>query len=108
MTMLNPDVVRRQLQARLAQLEGRIGRIEEDLRSAHDRDWPERANELQNDDVLEGLDDMSLKEAQQIRDTLQRIEAGQYGVCAQCGQSIGEARLRAAPTAVTCVHCAPE
>ncbi len=104
--MLNHDVVRRQLQARLAQLQGRIGRIEGDLRSPHNRDWPERATELQNDDVLEGLDEMSLKEAQQIRDALQRIESGQYGVCAQCRRPIGETRLKAIPTTVTCMRCA--
>lgn len=103
--MSNYDAVGRQLQERLAQLQRRIGAIEGDLRSAHDRDWPERANELQNDDVLESLDEMSLREVRQIRGALRRIEAGQYGVCAACGQPIGAARLAAVPTAVTCLQC---
>ena len=104
--MLNYDAVGRQLEGRLAELLQRVGRIEGDLRSAHDRDWPERANELQNDEVLEGLDEMSLREVRQIRDALKRIEDGHYGVCTACGQSIGAARLTAVPTAVTCVQCA--
>ena len=101
--MSNYDAVGRQLQERLAALLQRVGRIESDLRSPHDRDWQERATELQNDEVLEGLDEMSLREVQHIRDALKRIESGHYGVCARCGQSIGAARLTAVPTAVICV-----
>ena len=104
--MSNDDAVERQLQERLAELLRRVGRIEGDLRSAHDRDWPERANELENDDVLEGLDEMSLREVRQIREALKRIEAGTYGMCAACGQPIGTARLTAIPTAVNCMECA--
>ena len=104
--MSNYDAVERQLRERLAHLLRRVETIEGDLRSAHDRDWPERANELQNDEVLEGLDEMSLREVRQIRGALKRIEEGHYGICAACGQSIGAARLTAVPTAVTCVHCA--
>lgn len=106
--MSNDAMVTKQLQERLAKLLQRVGRIERDLRAPHDPDWPERANELENDDVLEGLDEMSLKEVRQIRGALKRIEDGQYGVCATCGQSISLARLTAVPTAVTCVQCTPE
>jgi RNA polymerase-binding transcription factor DksA len=95
-----------QLQQRLSELLPRVGRIEGDLRSAHDRDWPERANELQNDEVLEGLDEMTLGEVRQIREALGRIDGGTYGVCARCGHPIGAARLTAVPTAKTCVRCA--
>lgn len=104
--MTNYEAVGRQLEERLALLLRRVRKIEGDLRSAHDRDWPERANELQNDEVLEGLDEMGRREARQIRGALKRIEEGHYGICAACGQSIGAARLTAVPTAVTCVHCA--
>jgi RNA polymerase-binding transcription factor DksA len=104
--MSNDNAVKMQLQQRLADLLPRVGRIEGDLRSAHDRDWPERANELQNDEVLEGLDEMALGEVRRIREALERIDGGNYGVCARCGQPIGAARLTAVPTAVTCVRCA--
>jgi len=104
--MPNDDAVKVQLQQRLAELLPRVGRIEGDLRSAHDRDWPERANELQNDEVLEGLDEMALGEVRRIREALERLDGGTYGVCARCGRPIGAARLTAVPTAVTCVRCA--
>jgi RNA polymerase-binding transcription factor DksA len=95
------------LRERLDQLSRRVGRIEGDLRSPHDRDWPERASELANDEVLEGLDEIGRGELRQIRAALQRIASGGYGTCARCGQPIGAERLTAIPTAVTCIGCGP-
>lgn len=96
-----------QLQERLNHLLRRVDRIEGDLRSTRDRDSQERASELENDEVLEGLDEMGLAEVRQIRAALGRIERGQYGICSTCGQPISAARLTAVPTTVTCVDCAP-
>ncbi len=38
---------------------------------------------------------------------LGRLAAGNYGVCAQCHRPMSPARLRARPTATTCVDCLP-
>jgi DnaK suppressor protein len=105
--MPNRDILQKQLQERLTELLQRVGKINEDLRSTHDRDSQERASERENDEVLEGLDEMSLAEVEQIREALKRIERGSYGVCANCGQPISAARLAAAPSTDTCVVCAP-
>ena len=105
--MSKHGAVRMQLQERLDQLLRRVGKIEADLRSTHDRDWQERASELENDEVLEGLDEMSLTEARQIREALRRIERGVYGICSTCSQPISAERLSAIPTTDTCVGCAP-
>jgi DnaK suppressor protein len=37
---------------------------------------------------------------------LARLEAGRYGLCARCGQPIGEDRLAARPAALLCIRCA--
>ena len=37
---------------------------------------------------------------------LERVQAGRYGVCARCGQPIGDDRLAARPAALNCVRCA--
>jgi DnaK suppressor protein len=37
---------------------------------------------------------------------LDRLRAGQYGVCTRCGQPIGVDRLVARPAALTCIGCA--
>lgn len=41
----------------------------------------------------------------EIHAALARVEDGEYGVCQECGEEIGLARLRAQPTATLCVHC---
>jgi DnaK suppressor protein len=99
------DALRKQLEDRLTRLLHRVGRIEGDLRRTHDLDWTERATELENDEVLEGLDEMTLREIDQIRTALTRIESGSYGTCSACGRSIGTERLVAVPSAITCVAC---
>ena len=103
--MSKHGIVGKQLQERLDQLLRRVGKIEGDLRSTRDRDWQERASELENDEVLEGLDEMSLAEVRQIREALRRIESGSYGTCSDCGRQISAERLTAVPFAVTCVGC---
>ena len=103
--MSEHDALRMQLESRLARLLRRVEKIEGDLRQTHDPDWQERATELENDEVLEGLDEMTLREIEQIRTALKRIETGSYGTCSACGQPIGTERLIAVPSAITCVAC---
>ena len=98
--------LRVQLETRLAEIVGRIDRIERDLRRTPDRDWTEQASLQENDEVLEGLDDLERAEAVAIRRTLRRIESGDYGVCGGCRKPIDQKRLDAVPTADTCVSCA--
>ena len=106
--MSNYPATRTRLQERHAQLLRRVGKIEGDLRSTHDPDSEERASEVENDEVLEGLDELGRAEVVQIRAALVRIEAGLYGICSACGSPIAAERLAAVPTAVTCVRCASQ
>ncbi len=39
---------------------------------------------------------------------LEKIEAGEYGACMNCGEDIGVARLRARPVAELCIDCKSE
>lgn len=41
-----------------------------------------------------------------VEHALKRVEAGKYGVCEVCGESIPVARLEVLPYATTCVSCA--
>lgn len=98
--------VRQQLEVQRDRLERRVRTVEADLRAAHDDDWAERAIEIENDAVLEGLDASSRLELEAIRSALARLEDGTYGICSTCGKPIGERRLKAVPTATTCLTCA--
>jgi len=40
-----------------------------------------------------------------IREALQRIEDGSFGVCEMCGDEIGVDRLRARPVTTLCIEC---
>lgn len=42
----------------------------------------------------------------EIEEAIQRLEAGAYGICDQCGQLIAKARLEARPASSTCISCA--
>ena len=45
------------------------------------------------------------RELQDIESALARIADGSYGICADCGEEIGQARLKANPTAERCLAC---
>jgi len=41
----------------------------------------------------------------QIQELLDRLEAGAYGICEECGEEIGIARLKARPVTTLCIQC---
>ena len=41
-----------------------------------------------------------------LRNALQRVEAGTYGMCVRCKREIALGRLMAVPEAVICISCA--
>lgn len=43
-----------------------------------------------------------------VKYTLDKIEAGTFGQCEDCGATITEQRLFARPTATLCIHCKEE
>jgi RNA polymerase-binding transcription factor DksA len=104
--MRKHDHLRARLEARLAEIAGRVRRIETDLRRAADPDWTEQATLQENDEVLEGLDELGRQEAIGIRRALRRMESGDYGFCVECREPIDAKRLEALPTADKCGVCA--
>ncbi len=40
-----------------------------------------------------------------IEEALRRLEDGSYGVCEECGEMIGTARLKARPVTTLCIEC---
>ncbi len=97
-----------QLRRRLAELEGRLGRIKDHLEQPANPDWEENATELEMEEVLEGLGSAGNAEVQAIYAALQRLKNGTYGECARCGQDISEKRLNVLPHTPLCQVCAQE
>jgi RNA polymerase-binding transcription factor len=61
--------------------------------------------------VFEQQRDLALRERErtqlrQVEEALERLEAGTYGACRNCGRPIAKERLEAIPWAPTCIECA--
>jgi RNA polymerase-binding transcription factor DksA len=40
-----------------------------------------------------------------VRQSLDRLQAGEFGICASCNEEIGVKRLNAVPSAIYCLEC---
>ncbi len=103
---MDVEVYRTRLLARREELTRRVREIEHDLAEEAPKDWEDRASEREGDEVLEDLEEAGLAELRMIEAALKRIEAGEYGVCVNCGEDIAPERLDAVPHAARCRHCA--
>jgi DnaK suppressor protein len=103
-----PDAAeaRPRLEAQLAELQGRLSRIERDLAETPDPDSSERAVQMEDDEALEGQAVVISNEIASVRRALERIDDGSYGECTKCGEAIAEGRLQARPEAALCITCA--
>lgn len=52
-----------------------------------------------------GLVDSIKGQLDDVDAALARIEAGKYGICANCGKEIAQARLEARPESILCIDC---
>jgi RNA polymerase-binding transcription factor DksA len=94
------------LRTRLAELDGRLHRIENHLEQPPNPDWNDNAIEAEMDEVLEGLGNAGTMELEAIHAALARINGGTYGVCVRCGNDISDARLDVVPHTAVCRNCA--
>ena len=104
--MLDIPARKAQLEERLAELDTRIHKIEDQLDDPVTRDWEDGAQEREGDEVLEGMGLAGLKEMELIRAALKRIDEDEYGFCLKCGNDISEERLDVVPHAALCRNCA--
>lgn len=79
-------------------------RIEEPLT----QDFDDQVASVENDQVIDGLDEMTRSQLASINEALDRIHNGQYGICINCGEQISEKRMHALPYVLTCINCANE
>lgn len=109
MTMAGPldlVLIRHSLLSRLAELQGRVDRIEEEQARPIDDDFAEGAIEREQGEVLEGVEHEALAEIAAIREAFLRLEAGTYGRCIACDAPIPAKRMEVLPTATECIGCA--
>ncbi len=98
--------IQKDLEQLLEKLRHRTAKVKSSLRTERDDDSQERAQQSENDEVLERLDEGGTQEIEAVQGALARIEAGTYGTCYKCQEQISGDRLKALPFARTCIDCA--
>jgi DnaK suppressor protein len=68
----------------------------------------DQASTVLDMDFLLRLRDRERKLMVKIKEALERIENGIFGICEECGEKISEKRLRARPVATLCIDCKHE
>jgi len=74
-------------------------------RSDEVHDEIDRSDSSFQEDLDLALLQMKTEALSRINQALVRLEAGEYGACAECTEDIPEPRLRALPFAVRCQAC---
>ena len=98
--------VKQALEEKKQELTARLDRIHGNVRRGYHADSKERAKELEDNEVVDALGNEARQELQKISAALQRLEAGDYGICIECGLPIKEGRLKVYPYADECIECA--
>lgn len=107
--MENLEQIREALLRRRAEIIARIDSVTRHVRHADEplsSDFSEQATERENEEVMDALGEAGRRELTQLNRALHRIDEGEYGICASCGEPIPEARLKILPYTEFCVKCA--
>src|ERR1700730_17332709 len=102
------DYYRKKLVARRAELMKTIARPEEEGRQADDDqsvDWADKAANSYTKEFLFGMTNTDRTILNMIDAALKRIQANEYGLCANCQEEMQQKRLEAVPWAKHCINC---
>jgi DnaK suppressor protein len=70
------------------------------------QDLADRAASAYSKELNFSLSDAERNMLMQIDESFERIKEGTFGVCTNCGNTIGEKRLQAIPWTPFCIDCA--
>jgi DnaK suppressor protein len=104
------DVVARELRARHADFQQRLGVLAEPPERGAGVSFGKRIGDGTTE-AISRLTDVGAGRSLEASDervarALAKLEEGSYGTCDRCGRAIAPARLRAAPESVLCIECA--
>jgi DnaK suppressor protein len=99
------------LEGRLHVLLEEAGKIASDMRQDTNGDFPDptdRASLESDRNFLLRIKDRERKLIMKVKEALDRIENGTFGICESCGKPISEKRLMARPVTTQCIDCKTE
>lgn len=104
MSKIHIDALQREMEAELAELVDETrGEMNPELKANYtDSDDAVADTLTDTDNAIIGI---HLQKASDLNAALDRIQAGDYGVCIDCGNEINFKRLSAYPTAERCIEC---
>jgi DnaK suppressor protein len=109
-------LTRTQLDQLVQELDRALRKLERSMRATEDAMRPvtldqsavgrlSRIDSLQNQGLTRNLQEREQAKLGQVMSAYQRIEAGTYGVCVECGAAIPFERLEVFPETPTCTAC---
>jgi DnaK suppressor protein len=99
------------LEERLRVLLEEAGRTASDMRQDSNGDFPDptdRASLEADRNFLLRIKDRERKLILKLKEALDRIDDGTFGICESCGRPISEKRLMARPVTTLCIECKTE
>jgi DnaK suppressor protein len=102
----NIEFFRTLLHQRMDELRSEAGKTVESMDG--DENFPDpsdRATMESNRNSMLRIRDRERKLIFKIQEALQRLDAGEYGICEECGEEIGIERLKARPVTTLCIEC---
>lgn len=98
--------LRERLENRKQELAERLERVTANVRRGYEADSEERAQQIEDNEVVDALGNDARAEFARITAAIGRIDSGQYGVCRECELKIDQTRIDALPYAEYCIECA--
>lgn len=105
------EFFRNLLNAKLEELLSEAGKAVTVMSSSKEEAFPDptdRASHETDRNFLLRVKDRERKLTAKVREALQRIDTGTYGICEVCGEDISEKRLEARPVTTSCIKCKEE
>lgn len=87
------------------------GKACSDMRQDYNGDFPDptdRASLESDRNFLLRIKDRERKLITKIKEAIERIDNGTFGICESCGKAISEKRLMARPVTTLCIECKTE
>src|SRR5512137_1277881 len=99
------------LEERLRVLLEEAGRTASDMRQDSNGDFPDptdRASLEADRNFLLRIKDRERKLITKVKEAMDRVDNGTFGICESCGKPISEKRLMARPVTTLCIECKTE
>lgn len=97
---------RETLEAERASLRAQLSELGYGSKLDYDSNFADSSQVTAERGENETLVNSLISSLREVEHALEKLDAGSYGVCENCGQSIAMARLEAMPEARLCIACA--